>query len=41
MGHRRDGNGQVGGDYSSPGDPGNPVPDDHDDTGDDTPDDED
>lgn len=24
--HRRDGNGQVGGDESSPGDPGNPPP---------------
>ncbi|GGV55275.1 hypothetical protein [Streptomyces spectabilis] len=26
MVHRQQGNGQVGGEYSSPGDPGNPMP---------------
>ncbi|WP_158857739.1 hypothetical protein [Streptomyces sp. NRRL B-1347] len=26
MAHRQQGNGQVGGEYSSPGDPGNPMP---------------
>ncbi|MGW7521801.1 hypothetical protein ACWGJ2_40175 [Streptomyces sp. NPDC054796] len=29
--HRQDSNGQYGGDHSSPGDPGNPIPESDDD----------
>ncbi|MFH8347619.1 hypothetical protein [Streptomyces sp. NPDC018045] len=35
MEHRQESDGQVGGPFSSPGDPGNPVPQDDNESGDD------